>query len=178
VVPSTRRRVLAAVPAVALGAGCTGGLPAGDATASPTVGLGGVRVLNFRAARTTVDVSVRRDGRSVYDRAHTLDGHEGNQVDAVDLSESWMGQTVPYEVTVTARDPRTTASFSTADAEQFVEDWGDDSCFRVDFDVTDERVRTALGGMDDCPSASASASASASMGSDGGSTRSGDTGTM
>lgn len=90
----------------------------------------------------------------VYERAHTLDGKEGSLIGSVKVVEPWMGQKVPYEIIVTARDSRVDATFSTSDAEQFVDDWGKNSCFRVDFDITSETIRTALGGMNDCPSTS------------------------
>lgn len=150
---TTRRHLLAVVPLLALGAGCTGALPFREESA-PRVGLGAIHVLNRRETRTTVETIVLRDGERVYDRAHTLDGTEGNVVDVVEISEPWLGREIPYEVTVTARDPRVDTSFSTADAEQVVEDWGENDCFRVDFHVTDESVQPSLGAMNDCPSPS------------------------
>lgn len=129
-------------------------LPFRDEPSSPSVGLGGIRVLNFREARTTVEITVLKDGHLVYERAHTLDGNEGNLVGSVEVVESWMGQKVPYEITVTARDPQVDATFSTSKAEQFVEDWGENNCFHVDFDINGETIRTALGGMNDCSSPS------------------------
>jgi hypothetical protein len=69
--------------------------------------------VNFRTARTTVDVTVVGDGREVYDRSHALDGHEANRVDVIEVSGPWMGR-----------------------------------------NVTDEGVRTAIGGTSDCPPAS------------------------
>jgi hypothetical protein len=90
----------------------------------------------------------------MYDREHTLNGTEGNTVDVVRIDESWMGQKVPYEITVSAEDPRVNTTFSTADAEQFAEDWGENDCFSLHFDVNSESVQPALGAINDCPSPS------------------------
>ncbi|SFK59961.1 hypothetical protein SAMN04487950_0109 [Halogranum rubrum] len=147
---TTRRHLIATIPFVTLGAGCMGSLPFRDEPASPRVGLGKISVFNSREAPTTADITVLRDGRSVYEQSHTLEGREGNRVDMVEVVESWMGQNVTYEVAVTARNPRVEATFSTSDAEQLVEDWGDDECFQVHFDITSEEIPTAFGGLNTC----------------------------
>lgn len=148
---TTRRRVLATVPLLALGAGCTDALSFGE-DSSPRVGLGAIRVLNRRETQTAVELTVLRDGEQVYEQTHTLDGTEGNRVGSVKLVESWMGQRVPYDITVTAQDPRVDAALSTSDADQFFEDWGENDCLNVHFDITSETIHTALGGLNDCPS--------------------------
>jgi hypothetical protein len=102
--------------------------------------------------QTAVELTVLREGEQVYEQTHTLDGTEGNRVGSVKLAETWMGQKVPYDITVTARDPRVNTTFSTADAERFVEDWGENDCFDIHFDITNETIETALGGLNDCPS--------------------------
>jgi hypothetical protein len=150
---TTRRHLLTTVPLLALGAGCTNALPFRE-DSSPRVGLGTIHVLNGRETQTTVEITVLRDGDRAYDRAHTLNGTEGDVVDEVEVDEPWMGQKVPYEITVTARNPRVSVTFSTSDAERFVEDWGENNCFRVDFHITGESVQPALGAMNDCPSPS------------------------
>lgn len=149
--PSTmRRHFIATIPFITLGAGCMGSLPFRDEPASPRVGLGKISVLNSRENRTTADITVLRDGRPVYEQSHTLEGREGNRVDMVEVVESWMGQNVAYEIAVTARNPRVEATFSTSDAEQLVEDWGENECFQVQFDITSEEIPTAFGGMNTC----------------------------
>ncbi|EMA06909.1 hypothetical protein C438_05132 [Haloferax denitrificans ATCC 35960] len=75
----------------------------------------------------------------------------------VEVVEAWMGQNVAYEIAVTARNPRVEATFSTSDAEQLVEDWGENECFYVHFDITSEEILAAFSGMDTChPSSSSS----------------------
>ena len=155
---TTRRHLLTTVPLVALGAGCLNSLPFRE-DSSPRVGLGAIRVLNRRETQTTVEITVLRDGDRVYGQAHTLNGNEGNLVGSVEVIESWMGQRVPYEIAVTARSPRADATFTTSEAEQFVEDWGENDCFDVHFDITSETIRTALGGINDCPSPSSESAA-------------------
>lgn len=153
--PSATRRHLLAIPFVTLGAGCLGSLPFRDEPASPRVGLGKISVLNSRETRTTADITVLRDGRPVYEQSHTLEGREANRVDMVEVVESWMGQNVAYEIAVTARDPRVEATFSTSDTEQLVDDWGENECFQVQFDITSDGIPTAFGGMNNCqPSSS------------------------
>ncbi|ELZ65953.1 hypothetical protein C457_15382 [Haloferax prahovense DSM 18310] len=114
-------------------------------------------MLNVREAQTTADITVLRDGHSVYEQSHTLEGIEGNSADMVEVIESWMGQHVTYEITVTARNPRVEATFSTSDVDQLVDDWGENECFQVQFDIARGEIRTLFGAMDTCqPSSSRS----------------------
>lgn len=127
-----------------------GSPPFREEPASPRVGLGKFSVFNSRESPTIADITVLREDRPVYQQSHTLEGREGNVVDMVEIVESWMGQNVAYEIAVTARDPPVEATFSSSDAEQFVEDWGENDCFQVQFDITTEDILTALGGMSNC----------------------------
>ncbi|RDZ64312.1 hypothetical protein C5B90_11895 [Haloferax sp. Atlit-12N] len=102
-------------------------------------------MLNVREAQTTADITVLRDGRSVYEQAHTL-----NSADMVEVIEPWMGQHVTYEITVTARNPRVEVTFSTSDVEQLVDDWGENECFQVQFDIARGEIRTLFGAMNSC----------------------------
>lgn len=131
----TRRRLLGACGAAAT-AGCLGG---GD----PPLGLRRIELTNRADTDVTVDVTVRRDGRLVYDDAVAVGGARGERV--VQLRRDWMGDRVPYEARFeTVVDGRRLEASSDSFALVGENgDYGETACFTLHADVYPDDVRIA-----------------------------------
>lgn len=143
-----RRTLLVALGAnMATLSGCVGGQ-------RPEVGLGKVGVMNRRQDPVSIHVTVEKRGEEVYDVTHDLAGRTGNVVDGTTIIEEWMGDQTGYVVSVSLRNDELETTYSTADAESFVDDWGANQCFSLLFTVEARQISTALGAMESCPTTS------------------------
>jgi hypothetical protein len=120
-------------------------------TQEPEVGLGQVRVQNLRDNPVEFRVSIERDGEDVFEEVVNLDGQEGQTVDGVTITERWMGERVEYAVTVELVGEGLERTFSTRDAEEFIDDWGSHECFGCLFLIEDQMIDHALNPLETCP---------------------------
>ena len=140
-----RRALLATLGAsVATLSGCVG-------EQRPEVGLGKIGVMNRRQNPVSIQVTIEKHGAEVYDVTHDLEGRTGNIVDGTTIIEEWMGDQTRYLVSVSLTNGELETTYSTADAESFVDDWGDNQCFSLIFTVEPSQISTALGAMKSCP---------------------------
>lgn len=140
-----RRKTLLLVATGMLGAGgCIG-------TQEPEVGLGQVSVQNLRDHPVALHVSIDRADEPVLEETFTLDGRDDRTVDGVTITEDWMGDRVGYTVSVELVDERLEQSFSTSNAEEFVDDWGLHECFGCLFLIEDQTIDHALDPLETCP---------------------------
>jgi len=121
---------------------------------SPEVGLGKVSVMNRQQNPVSIRVTVEKRGEEVYDVTHDLAGRIGNIVDGTTIIEEWMGDRTRYSVSVALTDGELETTYSTADAESFVDDWGTNQCFSLFFTIETNQISTALGAMESCPTPS------------------------
>jgi hypothetical protein len=121
---------------------------------SPEVELGKVGLMNRRQNPVSIHVTVEKRGEEVYDATHDLAGRTGNVVDGTTIIEEWMGDRTRYSVSVALTDGELETTYSTADAESFVDDWGTNQCFSLFFTVEESQISTALGAMESCPTPS------------------------
>ncbi|WP_255152902.1 hypothetical protein [Halorarius halobius] len=121
---------------------------------SPEVGLGKIGVMNRRQNSVSIHVTVEKRGEGVYDVTHDLAGRTGNIVDGTTIIEEWMGDRTRYSVSVALTDGDLETTYSTADAESFVDDWGTNQCFSLFFTIETNQISTALGAMESCPTPS------------------------
>jgi len=143
-----RRTLLVTLGAsVATLSGCVG-------ERSPEVGLGKIGVTNRQQDSVSIHVMVEKRGEEVYDATHDLAGRTGNVVDGTTIIEEWMGDRVRYTVSVAVADGALETTYSTADANSFVDDWGANQCFSLFFTVEESQISTALGAMKSCPTSS------------------------
>jgi len=85
---------------------------------------------------------------------HDLEGRTGNIVDGMTIVEEWMSDRTRYTVSVALTTDELETTYSTADAEPFVDDWGTNQCFSLFFTVEPSQISTALGAMASCPTTS------------------------
>lgn len=117
----------------------------------PEVGLGKISLMNRRQNPVSIHVSVEKQGEEVYDVKHDLEGRTGNVVDGTTIIEGWMGDQTQYLVSISLTYSELETTYSTADAESFVDDWGANQCFSLFFTVESNQISTALGAMKSCP---------------------------
>jgi len=143
-----RRALLATLGAsVATLSGCVG-------EQRPEVGLGKIGVINRRQNPVSIQVTVEKQGEEVYDVTHDLEGRTGNIVDGTTIIEEWMGDQTRYLVSVPLTNGELETTYSTADAESFVDDWGANKCFSLFFTVEPSQISTALGALKSCSTTS------------------------
>lgn len=136
-----RRALLASVVSAAFAvSGCT-------TRDSPPVGLSSVEVANRRDDPVEVRVVVETEDGGAYDQRHTLDEREEVSIGS---DADWTAQRVDYSVTVSLPDEDRAESFSTADLERRVDDWGDAECYRLRFDVEPDDISTFFGWTESC----------------------------
>lgn len=124
-----RRALLVALGAsVAALSGCVG-------ERSPEIGLGKIGVMNRRQNSVSIHVTVEKQGEEVYDATPDLAGRTGNVVNGTTIIEAWMGDRTRYTVSVASTDGELETTYSTADAESFVDDWGTNQCFSLYFTI-------------------------------------------
>ena len=125
--------------------GCAG-------TGGPAVGLGQIRLQNHRTTAIDLRVVVDREQEQVHDETYALDGRDGQFVDGTSITEEWMGDHVRYHVTAEIVTEELNRSYSTNDAEEFIDDWGEHECFGLLFFVEDDLIDTALNPLESCSS--------------------------
>jgi hypothetical protein len=129
-----RRRTVLAVLGTSTLAGC--GLRSSDD--GPPVGLGRGRLLNgTERDALALHVTVDRDGTRVYDEPVRVEVAET-------LAEPWMGEQVPYTVTVSVTDESRDAETSWEQLDSLVSDWGDMDCYEIAFDVEPDAIDELL----------------------------------
>jgi hypothetical protein len=135
-----RRTVLAS----ALGSGVLAGCSS-FAEREPPVGLGRIQLLNITSDIVPVVVTVKRDGRRVYEDEFELDGVR-------ELVDETMGHRVPYVVTVSVPDDPRSAETSWEQLDYLVSDWGEMNCYGLSFTVETDDITGAFTADDvDCP---------------------------
>lgn len=113
-----RRTLLVTLGAsVATVSGCVG-------ERSPEVGLGKLGVMNRQQNSVSIHLTVEKRGEKVYDATHDFAGRTGDVVDGTTIIEEWMGDRTRYTVSVALTDGDLETTYSTADANSFVDDWG------------------------------------------------------
>ncbi|MEA5409940.1 hypothetical protein VB773_21785 [Haloarculaceae archaeon H-GB2-1] len=65
-----------------------------------------------------------------------------------------MGDQTQYLASVSLTNGELETTYSTADAESFVDDWGANQCFSLYFTVEPSQISTALGAMKSCSTTS------------------------
>lgn len=90
-----------------------------------------------------------RDDTLRYEETHTVRGYR-------EVSETWMGDQVPYTVTAAVVDDPREATVTTSEIERMVRDWGESECFEVSFTVYETDVGSFLGALEDCPESTSS----------------------
>lgn len=122
---------------------------AGCTSSRPEVALASVTVVNSRHRSTEVEVTIDESGETRYRETHVVPGQETAR-NAVEITEDWMGERVPYSVAVGVVDGSATEAYSTGDAEADVSDWGANTCFDTLFTVDPSRIRVAVGAQESC----------------------------
>lgn len=118
---------------------------------SPEVGLGKIVVMNRQQNSVSTHVTVEKRSEEVYDATHNPAGRTMNVVDGTTIIEEWMGDRTRYTVSVTLTDGDLETTYSTADANSFVDDWGTNQCFSLFFTIEPSQISTALGATQTCP---------------------------
>lgn len=121
---------------------------------SPEVGLGKIGLMNRQQNSVSIHVTVEKRGEEVYDATHDLAGRTGNIVDGTTIIEEWMGDRTRYSVSIALTDGELETTYSTADAESFVDDWGTNQCFSLFFTIEPSQISIALGAIESCPTPS------------------------
>lgn len=133
-----RRSVLGLLGGVGIGglAGCLGGSgtkPTPTPTPPPLGEIVLWSVLDPSAGTVEVTLTVDKSGTKVYDQTHTFEGES-----RLSLSKDWMGDAVPYTITVDPAIHNDATTYGTADLDTA----GDDSrqCWAFYGDFGPERV--------------------------------------
>lgn len=123
-------------------AGCT-------TSRSRKAALTNVIVVNGRSQATQVEVSIDKNGTTRYRNTHLITGQDADD-NAIEITRDWLGERVPYSVTVEVVHGTATETYSTSDAEADVSDWGTDACFDTVFTVDPSDVRVSIGSNESC----------------------------
>ena len=123
----------------------------------PQVGLGEVQLVNYREEDVTATVTIRRAEELEYEVDHVLEGYRAREIgddvsDETSIRESWMGDRVHYTVDVRTDVGSLETTYSTSDVEELVDDWGESECFTLLLRIDSDRISTALGTSETCPS--------------------------
>ena len=118
----------------------------------PEVGLGQITIQNRRENPVEINVFANRAEESVFEEGFTLDGRDDYTIDELTITEDWMGDSVEYMVAVDLTDEDLGQSYSTEEAEEFVDDWGPHECFGCRFVIEDQIIHHLLNPLKSCPS--------------------------
>lgn len=131
---------LIATPALA---GCFG-----DNEVPP--GLGKISIVNGHERTIEASVTVLKDGETVYDRTHQIDGFEANVWGGASLVESWMGDRARYEVQIEVPSIGTD-THSTEDFSRMFDGGNDAPCYKLTAGIEEEDIVFYVGLQDQCP---------------------------
>ena len=120
-------------------------------TDSRQIGLGRIAIDNYREESTGVTVHVEKDGETVYERTHHLDGTTDGSPTGDEITAEWMGDDAHYNVTVSVDETGLHERFSTEDANELVSDWGDNECFTLTVSIEEDAIYFLLGSRESCP---------------------------
>ncbi|WP_128478658.1 hypothetical protein [Halorussus pelagicus] len=116
---------------------------------TPEATLASVLVVNDRKNPVEVAVRIDKDGSTQYQETHRISGQDADD-NATEIETDWMGDQVPYSITVKVVHATVTKTYTTSDAEEDVSDWGGNTCFDTAFTIEPSDIRVSIGASEDC----------------------------
>jgi len=111
------------------------------------VGLGHVEIENNLSESIQFRVQIERKDEVRYDQTSELGVQENN---TMRIKEVWMGDKVNYRTLVTIDEADLEDSISTREVQQMIESFGGQSCYSVEFDISNKDKINMLLGVGDC----------------------------
>lgn len=140
---TVNRRTFIAVGTTVVLSGCV--------SSPPPLGLRQIGLRNGSEQEVTVDVTVEKSDRTVYDATHEL-GPDA-PANQKRIEADWMGERAYYEVTARARvGGEEFVTRSNSESLVGEGDYGDTECFDLVITVDDDDVTMAQGFKDTCES--------------------------
>jgi len=139
-----RKYIQISVPAAVLVSGCI-------ERTDPPIGFGELYVVNHREQEVDVQIKIKKESEEVYDNIHGFGGNESNAAETVRIIDDAMGERSYYEVEITDLSENIDRSYSTEEAEEFVDDWGENECFGLIVTIEPDDIYIGIQSMSSCP---------------------------
>ncbi|WP_157575470.1 hypothetical protein [Haloferax sp. Q22] len=118
-------------------------------TESKPPGLDSIYVRNQRTQETETLVTVSRDGDSIYEKSHTLDGKSTNSYGEVLIEEDWLGEQTSYKIEISAEGVGE-ESFSTGDFLEYAGGTEGFDCYEVTVVVDTDSIGFRPAARENC----------------------------
>lgn len=112
--------------------------------------LGEIYMVNNQNQDAEINVEIKKEGDKVYEETHMFAPVESGTAESIEIVDDSMGDPVYYDVSFDYINNSFDTSYSTEDAENFVDEWGDDECFRLVASIELDRINLAIAGMESC----------------------------
>lgn len=114
------------------------------------VGLGEIHIVNNHERDTNLDLTVEKEGVVVHEETYGFEGADPDSSGSKTIVEDWMGETVNYNIIFESPTKGFEQTYSTNEAEEFVDQWGENDCFRLIVSIEEKDVKIALDASE-CP---------------------------